>query len=31
MVDSDQRPDSNQCPLLKLAYTDVIVSNLSPI
>ena len=27
MIGSDQRPDSNWCPLLKLASTDIIISN----
>ena len=31
MIDSDQRPDSNQRPLLKSASTDVIISNHGPI
>ena len=26
LIDSDQRPDLNRCPLLKLASTDVIIS-----
>ena len=28
MIGSDQRLDSNQRPLLKSAYTDVIISNV---
>ena len=31
MTDSDQRPDSNWCPLLKSASTDVNTSNYGPI
>jgi len=27
MIDSDRRPDSNRRPLLKSAYTYVIISN----
>ena len=27
MIDSDQRLDSNRRPLLKSAFTDVIISN----
>ena len=30
MIDSDQHPDSNWRPLLKLASTDVIISNHTP-
>ena len=30
MIDSDQRPDSNRCPLLILTSTDVIISNHGP-
>jgi hypothetical protein len=30
MVDSDQRPNSNRRPLLKSAFTDVIISNHCP-
>ena len=26
LIDSDQRPDLNRCPLLKLASNDVIIS-----
>jgi len=31
MIDSDQSSDSNWCPLLKSASTDVIISNHGPI
>ena len=31
MIDSDRRPVSNRCPLLKLASTDVMISNHGPI
>ena len=31
MIDSDRRPVSNRCPLLKSASTDVIISNHGPI
>jgi len=31
MIDSDRRPVSNRHPLLKLASTDVIIPNHSPI
>jgi len=31
MIDSDQRPNSNQRSLLKSASTDVIISNHGPI
>jgi len=31
MIDSDQCRDTNQCPLLKSPFTDVIISNHSPI
>jgi hypothetical protein len=30
MIDSDQHPDSNRCPLLILTSTDVIISNHGP-
>ena len=31
MIDSDRRPVSNRCPLLKSTSTDVIISNHGPI
>jgi len=31
MIDSDQCPDSNRCPLPKSASTDVMISNHGPI
>jgi len=31
MIDLDQHPDSNRCPLLKSTSTDVIISNHCPI
>jgi len=30
MIDSDQRPNSNWHPLIKLISTDVIISNHGP-
>jgi len=31
MINSDQRPNSNRCPLLTSTSTDVIISNRGPI
>ena len=31
LIDSDRRPVSNRCPLLKSASIDVIISNHGPI
>ena len=31
MIDSDRRPVSNRCPLLKSASTDAIIPNHGPI
>jgi len=30
-IDSEQHTDSNRCPLLKSASTNVIISNHSPV